>query len=233
MRRFSLAEAVRWGGGVMALAVALLVLPEVLGQQQKKAAPKRTANTQLLDVKAQRLQNDFTKQAEDLASEYFEAGSLEKAKSLLQSILALEPERQEIQQKLKIIEDTIISSNEFEVDVNAANPQWEPVALLFEGRPIRIKSEGSYRWQVTSTVGPAGYPTKDPIRDMAAGLPCGALIGMVVDAKKNPGRPFLIGEGTDFTPKTDGILLVRVNTPPDSKNNGRLKVTLSGYVRRP
>jgi hypothetical protein len=49
--------------------------------------------------------------------------------------------------------------------------------------------------------------------------------------KDKPGKPFLIGEGGDYTPKETGNLFLRVNSPPDSKHIGKLKVAISGYVK--
>jgi len=70
---------------------------------------------------------------------------------------------------------------------------------------------------------------------MAAGVPGGALMGMIVGkdqaGKSKPGKPFKIGSGSVFTPKHDGLLFLRVNLPPGHKCKGKISVTMSGYIR--
>jgi hypothetical protein len=65
---------------------------------------------------------------------------------------------------------------------------------------------------------------------MVPGIPCGAVMGIIL-ANGKPGKPFVIGDGRDFTPKETGTLFLRVNCPGDNKNTGKLKVSISGYVK--
>jgi hypothetical protein len=196
----------------------------------KSSKKKPSGSTQALDAKADQLQTQFTTEAEQLASQYFDAGQMEKAKTLLKSVLTLNPEAPGIQDKLKKIEDTIITANDFEVEINPTRG-WESAnALVFAERPIRFQVEGTYRFAVTTTVGPSGFADKDATKDMVSGLPCGALIGVIL-VKDKPGKPFLIGDGCDYTPKESGMLFLRVNSPADNKHIGKLKVAISGYVK--
>ena len=192
---------------------------------------KPISNVQGLDVRAEQAQASFIKEAEDLATEYIDAGHLEKAKSLLQSALTLKPEADEIKDKIKQLDETILTSNDFEVDVNVAR-MWEPAnATVFESHPIRFQVEGTYRYVSNLTLGAAGIPDADPVKEMVAGIPCGALMGVIATADGKMSKPFAIGEGRDFTPKETGLLFLRVNCPPDNKNVGKLKVLISGYVK--
>lgn len=203
------------------------------GAKSKMAKPakkKFVANTSNLDVRADQVQSTFIKEAEDLANQYTDAGHFEKAKVLLQSVLTLNPKLEEIQQKIKKLDETILSSNDFETEVNPGKG-WESAnAMVFENRPIRFTVEGQYRFVVNSGVGAGGFAEKDPVKDMIDDAPCGALMGLVLVNGK-PGKPFVIGEGRDYTPKENGLLFVRVNAPADNKNTGRLKVSISGYVK--
>lgn len=195
----------------------------------KKAAP--AVNTTTLDVRAEQLHTSFLKDAEQLAGEYFDAGSLEKARVLLQAALALDPNQPNLVDKLKLIDETILTANDFNVDVDVSKG-WEPTGVaVTENRPIRVVAEGTYKFQLTGTMGPAGAPEKDAKVDMAAGLPCGALIGMILAKDGKLGRPFLIGEGGDITPKQTGLLLLRVNSPAENRHSGKLKVAISGNVQ--
>ena len=89
-------------------------------------------------------------------------------------------------------------------------------------------------------------PRRDPsvlcvveeARDLVAGVPCGALMGVIIQVGNNgqpgkPGRPFAIGEKREVTPKETGLLFLRVNAPAGNKNSGKLKVLISGYVKTP
>lgn len=199
-----------------------------------KSSTKKKAitNVQGLDVRAEQAQSTFVKEAEDLAGQYTDAGHHEKAKSILQSALALNPDSEELKQKIKKLDETILTSNDFEVEVNPSRP-WEPAnAAVFENRPIRFQVDGSYRFVTNATVGAAGFPDKDAVKEMVASIPCGALMGVIL-ADGKPGKPFLIGDGRDYTPKESGLLFLRVNSPPDNKNTGKLKVVISGYVKPP
>lgn len=197
----------------------------------KSASKKKTVvNTQSLDVKAGQIQSTFVKETEDLANQYFDAGHLEKAKALLESVLALNPQQPGIQQKIKKIDDTILTSNDVEVEVNPSH-KWESTrVIVFQDRPVRIQAEGLYRIVLNNSVGPNGFPDKDLDNDLVSGIPVGALMGIVLVNNK-PGKPFLIGDGRDYTPKETGVLFLRVNCPAENKNTGKVKVAISGYVK--
>lgn len=233
----------------IAVAVALPLAvnqPTVMAQPKsktkttdKKKKPK-LANTGSIDVHAEKLQTEFIREARGLANEYFDAGAYEKSKSLLESIMALDPSQKDIEDKLKVIDEKILSSNDFKVEVNSANTAWEPAnALVYENRPIRLLVEGTYKLSLTGTVGPLGIPSRELPKEandsvsneVVPGFPCGALIGVILGADKKLSKPFLVGEGGEITPKDTGMLLLRINSPAENKNNGKLKVQISGYVR--
>ncbi|MFN0053762.1 MAG: hypothetical protein ACKV0T_16395 [Planctomycetales bacterium] len=196
----------------------------------KSAASKPIANTKSLDIRAEQVQSAFVKDAEELATSYLEAGHLDKAKGLLKSLLALNPGLTHIKKKLDQIDESLMNANDLKIDVNTAHG-WDQFGIqVFENKPIRFQVEGTYRLDVAGPVGAAGLPDKDAAKDVVAGIPCGALMGIIV-ANGKPGKPFQIGEGVDHTPKEAGILALRVNTPAGNKNVGKLKVTVSGGVK--
>ncbi len=230
-----------WWGGALCLAAVLAAvwsLPhaDVHGQDKKPArktargGKKSAANTKGLDAKADQLQSSFTREAEELAGQYFDAGQLDKAKSLLEAVLAVNPEAPNIQQKLDKVKEGILNSNDLEVDVSPSQG-WKPSgAMVTEKMPLRIKAEGTYRFEASmSGVSAAGFTEKDPAEDLITGIPCGALMGIVIAEGKQT-KPFLIGESLEFTPKESGLLLLRINTPPGNKSSGKIRVSLSGNV---
>ncbi len=239
MRNFNIA----WAGITVSLAALLAMVwvapvPTVQGQDKSKTTKKSgkggrgkpLANTKSLDLKADQIQASFTKEAEDLASQYYDAGHLDKAKALLQAVLAVNPEAPNIQKKLELVNEGLLNSNDIEVDISPAQ-LWKPAgAIVIPKGALRIKAEGTYRFEAgASGVTAAGFAEKDPGEDMISGIPCGALMGVII-ADGKPGKPFYIGESLDFTPKEGGVLLLRINTPPGNKCTGKLKVTISGSV---
>ncbi|MSR56185.1 MAG: tetratricopeptide repeat protein [Planctomycetaceae bacterium] len=228
--------------GALALACACLAhSPGPLFSQDKSKPAKKVikpgknkplANTKTLDVKSEQVQAAFIKETDDLATQYIDAGQFDKAKALLQGLLAMNPKLAAVKEKLKQIDESILGANEYEVEVISSHG-WESSGVnVFENRPLRLHAEGSYRFDVGTPIGAAGFPDKDPLKDLVAGIPCGALMGVIVVNGK-PGKPFLIGEGVDFTPKESGLLALRVNSPAGNKNNGKLKVSISGWVKSP
>lgn len=203
------------------------------GQSSKKGAKskKPIANVQNLDLRATQMQTSFVKEAEDLAGQYADAGHLEKAKGLLESVLALSPDAPGVKDKLKKVDELILTSNDFQMQVNAAGGWEETKAMLFKDQPVRFQVTGTYRFVANTMVGAAGFPNKDPEKDMATDVPCGALMGVIVAEGNKPGKQFLIGEGVDFKPKETGYLFLRVNSPPDCKHVGKLSISISGYVK--
>jgi hypothetical protein len=224
---------------VAATAAAWLSpIAAVRGQEKSKSTKKSgkagksrpQANTKNLDIKADQLASSFTRDAEELAGQYAEAGHLDKARAILESALAVNPQSANIQKKLEQVKEGIMNANDYEVDVNPARG-WEPSgAMVVENRPLRIRAEGTYRFDSGGSLTAAGFPVSEPATDMAWGIPCGALMGVIVDGAKS-GRPFLIGESLDFTPKEAGMLMLRVNAPKANKNSGKIKVSISGFIQ--
>jgi hypothetical protein len=219
------------------------------GQDKSKSkASKKKGNSAVLDVKANELQGSFVKSAEELASEYYELKEYDKARVLLKSIQALDPDRAGLAAKLKLLDEEMIGSNETEVEVNTAKG-WESAGVLaFNGKPIRIKAEGAYKFVISSQLGPTGFAASKVANpnDLVRDVPFGGLMGVIVSPPRAQGdnrtedqkrkdadkqKPFFIGEGCDYTPQGDGVLYLRVNAPAENKNTGKIKVTVSGGAK--
>ncbi len=229
------------------MAHVCLVSPPntALGQDKSKgkASKKKVGSSNVLDVKAGEIQGEFMKSAEGLAEDYYKLKEYDKARSLLKSIQALDPNRAGLDAKFKLLDDDLINANEVEIEMNLSQNEWVSTGVVVgAGKPIRLTAAGSYKFVVSSQLGPGGYATgKTPgPLDLVGELPLGALIGFVTPSERPAGgqqdekkrdRPFLIGEGGDYTPQKDGILSIKVNAPPDNKNSGKLKVLITGGVR--
>src|SRR5437868_3375028 len=135
--------------GTICLAAAMATewispTPAVRGQDKSKSSKKSNkagkarpqANTKNLDIKADQLASSFTRDAEELAGQYAEAGHLDKAKTILESALAVNPQSANIQKKLDQVKEGIMNSNDYDVDVNPARG-WEPSgAVVVENRAL-------------------------------------------------------------------------------------------------
>ena len=215
-------------GAVVSLLAAVNALAQ--GSSAKATARNKPVSTRALDAKASQLFDGFVKDSLTVALEYEQAGEPQKAKELLETVLTLHPDAQAIKDKIKTLDEKMLSSNELRVEIDPEKGWGSPVAQVAKGQKIRIHASGSYRLVVTATLGPEGFPSDDPLKgDMAGNVTCGALMGIVV-AKDKPGRPFRIESGREYTPEQDGLLFLRLNTPPASKCTGRITAMLSGQL---
>lgn len=207
---------------------------------KSKTTKKKAGATAVLDVKANEIQDNFVKEAETLAGEYYEAGDLDKARLLLKAVQTLKPDRANLNEKLKLLDEEQLSANETSIEINVRNG-WEATGLMVvAGKPMRFKSEGSYKFDLSGQVSPVGFSVGKGPQDVVPDIPLGALVGIVLTEKPVPGakeddkkkdRPFMIGLGCEYTSQKDGMLYLRVNAPPECKNMGKIKVEVSGGVR--
>lgn len=253
MRKSILVALCVIAGGWLAAQTCLIVTSTPAWAQDKKARTtgkskgKKAGNTTTLDAKANEIQSGFIKEAEDLANGYFEAGDYDKSRILLKSIQALDPTHPQLDAKLKRLDEESISSNATELEVNS-HDGWAPANILVsQGKPIRIKADGSYKLSIAGTLGPAGLPGGKSPLEFAGDLPIGALIGIVIDPNVDPSaeqpedndkdkdkkkdRAFFIGTGCDYVPTRTGALLLRINSP-DNKNTGKIKVQITGTLAK-
>ncbi len=232
-----------------AILVAVFVADGVIraqgGSDQKvrkkttrKKAGRKTSSTKSVDVKVKKFQESFVRQAAGLARAYEESGNLVKTRQMLELILKFNPEVRGVRDKIKQINEQMLSANELETEVDVSKGWAQPIAAVFKGKPFRIQAAGDFRFVASLPIGPAGFPVADTARDMAGGIRCGALIGVIVPPPKDgkrpqPGKPFLVGAGGTITPKENGLLFLKVNAPAGHKCNGRVQVRMSGNVRKP
>lgn len=195
-------------------------------------AANRNSELRTIDQKAMKVQDEFVKGAVDLARDYEKAGDLERSIQLLEAVLKVQPNLELVSQKVDALKDQVLSANNYKIDIDADGSWGKPVGYVRQGKPLRIRVTGSYRFTANLTVGPQGFPEGDVQTEMLKEIPCGAVAALVA-AKDRPGEPFLVGADRDVTPKESGFLYLKVNVPPGSKCTGKLNVQLSGYVLAP
>ncbi len=201
----------------------------------------QTPTVKQLDRDAERARIEYLKQLGNLATKYDEAGETERAKKVLRQILDLAPDIEEAQKRLDELEERIFAEQSLEVEVDVAK-SWVPTGFLVEkDKPVRFETTGTYKFIVNSTLGADGLSTADLDHHLVPGINCGALMGLIVTQPKadgrdkpkpKPGTPFLIGAKSEKRPEATGMLFLRVNVPTGTTSNGKLKVKMSGHVRR-
>lgn len=215
------------------VGICLWLSPEVASTaraQSKSKSTKKGINVKTLDVRSQKMQAGFLKESLDLARDYESVGELGKARRVYRALNRLNPKAKEIQDRLKRIDDAILSANAFEIELDTSIGWGVPRARVEKGKPFQVQATGTYRFQASLPVGPAGFSTANPAKtDLAENIRCGALMGLIV-ANGKPGKPFFVGVKREITPKNSGLLYLRVNSPAGSKCSGRLKVGLGGTV---
>lgn len=232
----SLAIRIRAGLPIL-ISLSLLSGVECASAQTRRPRAGSPGSVQALDNRAESLERDYVTGLLDLAGEYEQAGQVDKARETLQAILKLKPDTQSVKDKLQELDNVVFDAHSTTVDVDVARSWVATGVVVTRDQKIRLSAEGTYHYIVNDTVGPAGFASQDKLQDMAAGVPAGALMGIIIPAPKQgqrkppePGEPFAIGANLDFTPRENGALLLRVNAPPGAKCIGKLRVTISGNI---
>lgn len=210
----------------------------------------KAADTKELDVRAEKTLEAFVADSIKLAEDYEKAGKFEEAQDQLRTVAKLKPELPGLKEKIDKLNEALFSSNDFDMDLDVSD-SWKAQVQVFKGKPVRVEATGTYKITLNGPTDANGLPTKDPRTDMAAGVRCGALMGIVVPTSESGtptgsgagksanrandrdkvGEPFEIGASKEFTPKDDGILLLNVNLPAGHKSSGKLRVHISGHLK--
>lgn len=222
--------------GLASLTFLAIASGSVSAQGTRTRPSPAANNLRTLESKTLEARQSYLGQLSDLAKGYEDGGNIEQAQETLRQILKIAPDDDQIKTRLKILQDKVFKENQRIIEVDSTRG-WTSTGLrVAKGEPIRLQSEGSYKFIVNADVGPDGFATEDVMRDMAAGANCGALIGTVVPDPTRPGRPpqptkpFQIGREGEIRPEVDGVLFVRLNVPPNSKCIGKVKLMVSGNI---
>jgi hypothetical protein len=195
----------------------------------------KKGNVRQLNVQADKLRDAFIRQSAEIARKYSDAGDYEKSKEMLETILSLKKDVPGVKEMIKQLDEKMLSSNSADFEIDASRNWSSPAGLVAKGKTIRIQATGTYDLITDVKTGVEGLPEKNAMKELAAGVPVGALMGIVVTKEKGKpkmGKPFKIGDKAEFTPKDDGVLMIGLNLPAGHNSKGKIKVRVSGYFRR-
>jgi hypothetical protein len=229
----------RWQlAGAAAVLGAAALCTDPTPAQSRRPKPDSPANLQALDTKAEDLEEAYLTGLLEVADGYEEAGELDKARESLEAILMLKPDSEAVKARLAEMEEAVFDANSHVVEVDVTKGWTTTGIRVTKDEPIRFEAEGTYRYILNETVGPDGFSQEDLMRDMASGVPSGALMGLIVPAPRpgqreppQPDPPFMIGSARELEPSTDGTLLLRLNVPQGHKCVGKVKVNISGNIK--
>ncbi|MCA9006359.1 MAG: hypothetical protein KDA70_13900 [Planctomycetaceae bacterium] len=211
-------------------ALSVLFLSEpVVAQSSKKT------NVKQLNLQADKLKDSFIRESAEIARKYSEAGDYEKSREMLEVIQSIQKDVPGVKAMITQLNEKLMSSNSSDLDIDVARNWSTPAGLVAKGKTVRIQAMGTYDFVADIKTTVEGLPHGTVMKELADGIPAGALMGLVVSQEKGKpklGKPFLIGEKAEFTPKDDGLLMIGVNLPAGHKSTGKLKVRISGYIRR-
>ncbi|MEK6257904.1 MAG: hypothetical protein AABP62_04725 [Planctomycetota bacterium] len=213
-----------------------------------KAKPKAVAPGEVkkLDIRMEDVVKSFQKDTASLIRDCEDAGQPERAKLLLEVLLKLDPKNDQLQKKIDALNEQILSHSEFEFELDVSK-SWVQVGVVSGGRLARITADGDYKFDASGKLSADGVPAQDPANDMVAGIPLGSLMGVVMPSNPQPNQPnqpnrtnagnqnrpppFAVKSEHEWTPKQDGVLLLKVNFPPGTKCTGKLKLKVSGMLK--
>jgi len=210
---------------------AFLVLVVCIGTADaQRPRTGREPNLTTLDKKAEDAQEVFMRTSAELAREYEDLGELERAQTVLRTMLKLNPKAKQIEDKIKELDEIRLAQNEAAIEVDPTRGWVSAKVGVQKGNTIRFLAEGECRVTISQMVNPDGFASDDVKTDLVAGVPLGALMGLIVDQKGKSGKPFPIGQQTETKADTTGQLFLRVNLPPQTRATGKYRVQVTGDI---
>jgi hypothetical protein len=231
---------------VLTVAAVAMVAPGLMSPvvaadppTKPKTKPVNPAEIKRLDTKLEEVSGAFIRDTTSLITSYEAIGQFERAKVIVEALQKLDPKNEQIKAKLTELSQQILDANEFELEIEPGSA-WKAVGLVSRERPIRVEVTGDYKLSASVTTTADGVPSANPALDLVAGVPLGAVMGVVlpVDEPTQAGqggrqndkqpKPFLIGSRFERGVDRDGMLYLKVNLPPGTKCVGELKARVSG-----
>jgi hypothetical protein len=207
---------------------------------KSKSKPVSPNEMKKLDIRMEDVQKSFIKDTATLIRDFEDAGQPERAKLLLEVLLKLDPKNDSIQKKIDALNDLILEQSEFEYELDVSK-SWVQIGMVTGGKMARVTAEGDYKFDAAGKLTADGVPSQDPANDMIAGIPMGTLLAVVMPVNAQPVRsnngnanrppPFAIKSEHEWTPKQDGVLLLKLNFPAGTKCTGKLKLKVSGVLK--
>lgn len=204
-------------------------------QPAAKGRPKANPEVKKLDSKMEKVKESFLKETEQLIKSYEDAGSYDRARTILEALQKLYPQNEPIKAKLEQLAAQSLDASEIDFDLDAGK-SWQEVGSVGKDRTIRIRVSGDYKLTTAPlTTGPDGLAGENPEKDLLSNVPFGAVMGAIIPAAtpgstEKPPKPFLVGSSYERPADRDGILYMKVNVPPNSKCVGKLQVKVGGTI---
>lgn len=224
---------IRWR--VQSLALMSLFAFFVTVQPANAQSSKKKVNAKQLNLQADKLQDAFIKQSADIARKYSDAGDYENSRKMLELIVKVKKDVPGVKKMIEQLNEKLMTSNSSDFEVDASRNWSTPAGLVAKGKMVRIQSVGTYDFKADLKVPVGGFPSTAPMKDVSRGVPVGALMGVVVSREKGKpkmSKPFVIGEKAEYVPKDDGVLMIGLNLPAGHRSSGKVKVRISGYIKR-
>lgn len=175
------------------------------------------------------LHKNFVLAAEKLAGDYERKGQGDKARACYDEILRLVPTYTPAAEKLATIKqrEAIAEHKTFEV---LANKGWQDAGVsVIPGKPISIKSSGSWTMRMTYTLSPDGIEIPKELRN----FPLGALVGKIASSPTDEEADiFLIGASKSFTADREGRLYLRMYDSDTDDNLGKVSAYIEGTYKK-
>ena len=222
---------------LVCLALAMMRILSISAEAQVRRPTRPGDDVRTVESRAQEARQTYLTQLADLAKTYEAAGDVDKAQATLREILKITPDNDGVRNKLRELGDKVFDENQRVIEIDSAKGWFSTGLKVMKGEPIRITAEGSYKFIVTADVGPDGFPSGDVMREMSDKAPCGALMATIVpeptprNRTPQPIEPFAIGGSREVEPEVDGLLLLRLNIPPNSKCIGKVKARVAGNIK--
>ena len=223
----------RWG--IQALTLGSLIAFSMMAPPAFAQTASKKTNVKQLNVQAENLRDLFIKQSAEIARKYSDAGDYEKSREMLEQILNIKKDVPGVDAMIKQLNEKLLTSNESDFEIDASRNWSSPAGYVAKGKMVRIQSTGTYDMITDLKVSVTGLDDKTPMKDLVGGIPVGAVMGVLISQEKGKpqlSKPFNIGEKTEYVPKDDGILMIGLNLPAGHKSTGKIKVRISGYIRR-
>ena len=131
--------------GVAAGWCALAVLVgTAAAQPAAKGRPKANPEVKKLDSKMEKVKDSFLKDTEQLIKSYEDAGSYDRARTILEALQKLYPQNEPIKAKLEKLAAQSLDASEIDFDLDAGK-SWQEVGPVGKDRTIRIRVSGDYK----------------------------------------------------------------------------------------
>ena len=151
-----------------------------------------------------------------------------KARVVYQEILKLTPNYKNAQTKLAAIRQREANAEVASMRVQA-NKGWQKTGVkAIRGRPIQIRAEGRWTYQLKVPLGPDGIKIPKELQEFNLG----SLVGVIDTGNSEELEPFVVGAETSFTAQRTGQLYLRMYDVDPSDNEGALEVQIRGTFDR-